>query len=465
MGERLPGYPAAMSTLAQTTTGPARWHATRVTAALLSFCAVVLVIVGSFLPLYSGTLSFGGDDIEVTITPWSADVQGPTGPGDVPTIGYPLVFAAIVLACAAAISWYAATPAATPGVGRVAGLTTAIGGAFLIGTVWTTSLMVMNGVDGVLLLGTVTPGLETEATYLVGYWLLLVAAVLGLGAAVLALIPVRQLTWAQANPDVSTPPYGIAPVVLPAKPPGAFQVDPLTGHPFPGPPTGYPQPYAPQPPGWLPAPAQPAAAQPPVNQQSAMQSLAAQEPVAGALPGVGAPAPGPTAAPRSADALSSAAPSPAAGAPSAVGTSVQPPAAEPQRAEPAAAEVAQPQPFAEAPSPAVGVQSAAGASVPRPVVEPRSAEAPEPSAAPSPAVGGPSGAEAPVPPPAVEPRSAEAPPSATPPSAPGAPSGAEASIPLPATEPQPAARPVAVKPPAAVRPPVQEQDPATEQKP
>lgn len=282
MGEPLPVFPAAMSALAQPTTGPAHWHATRVTAALLSFCAVVLVIVGSFLPLYEGTISFGGDDIEVTITPWSADVRGPTEPGDVPTIGYPLVFAAIVLACAAAISWYAATPAGTPGVGRVAGLTTAIGGAFLIGTVWTTSLMVTNGVDSVLLLGTVTPGLETEATYLVGYWLLLVAALSSLGAAVLALIPVRRPTWVQANPDVSTPPYGIAPVALPGRPPGTLQVDPLTGRPLAGP---YPPPPAawhPQP-NWQAPPHAPATAPPPVNQprpdqQSALQSPAGQAP-------------------------------------------------------------------------------------------------------------------------------------------------------------------------------------------
>jgi hypothetical protein len=134
----------------------------------------------------------------------------------------------------------------------------------------------------------VTPGLETEATYLVGYWLLLVAALLSLGAAVLALIPVRLPTWAQVNPDVSTPAYGIAPVVLPAQQPGVFQVDPLTGHPLPSPPAGvpvaYPQPYAPtpQPPGWQPTQPptafQSPAAEPSPNQHSALQSLAAQDP-------------------------------------------------------------------------------------------------------------------------------------------------------------------------------------------
>ncbi|MFI7677791.1 hypothetical protein [Actinophytocola sp. NPDC049390] len=252
MGEPLPVYPAAMSTLAQTTTGPARWHTTRVVAALLSFCAVVLVIVGSFLPLYSGTLSFGPDEIEVTISPWSAEVEGPSAPGDVPRIGYPLVFAAIVLACAAALNWYAATPAAGQGVARVSGTTTVVGGAFLIGIVWTTALMVVNGVDSVILLGTLTPGLETEATYLVGHWLLMVAAALSLCAAVLALVPVRRPTWAQVNPDVATPPYGIALPQVPARnqpppPPGFVQVDPLTGHPMPpSPPTGVPMAHPPQ---------------------------------------------------------------------------------------------------------------------------------------------------------------------------------------------------------------------------
>ncbi len=252
MGEPLPVYPAAMSTLAQPTMGPARWHGTRIVAALLSFCAVVLVIVSSFLPLYSGMMSFGGEDITVTITPWNADVEGPSVAGEVVRMGYPLVFAAIALTCAAALNWYAALPATGLGVGRVSGMTTAIAGAFLIGTVWTTALVVVNGVDNVVLMGTLMPGLETEATYLAGHWLLLVAALLSLCAAVLALIPVRQPTWAQVNPDVATPPYGIVLPVVPAytqpPQPGVLQVDPLTGHPVPpSPPTGVPQAYPPQP--------------------------------------------------------------------------------------------------------------------------------------------------------------------------------------------------------------------------
>lgn len=290
MGESMPVYPAAMSTLAQTTTGPARWHATRVTAALLSFCALVLVLVGLFLPLYSGTLSVGPQDIEVTISPWSADVEGPSSPGDVPRIGYPLVFAAIVLACAAGLNWYAATPAAGPGAGRASATTTAVGGAFLVGIVWTTALTVVNAVDNVVLLGTMAPGLETEASYLVGHWLLLVAAFLGFGAAVLSLIPVRQPTWGQINADVATPPYGIAVQAQPQPPqPGVFQVDPLTGHPMPpSPPGGVPvvhprHPYAQQPPH-QPLPSQPQQSQPQQPQTQPQQPPAAEPPVAEPAP-------------------------------------------------------------------------------------------------------------------------------------------------------------------------------------
>ena len=307
MGEPFPGYPAAMSTLAQTTTGPARWHPTRVVAALLAFTAVVLVMVGSFLPLYSGTLEFGPNDIEVTIGAWSSEITGTAEPGDVPTIGYPLMFAAIVLACAAAMCWYAATPAAGPGVGRVSALTTAIGGAFLVGTVWTTALMVVNGVDSVILLGTVSPGLETGATYLTGYWLLLVAALLSLAAAVLAMVPVRVPTWALAAPDASTPPYGL---VLPVRPhpappptiPGALRIDPLTGHPLPPDlPGGVPTAYPPQPhhaPGPVPsavgtgspAPPAPPAPRPPTARPDPPQT---PRPAPESSPGPAADEPGP----------------------------------------------------------------------------------------------------------------------------------------------------------------------------
>ncbi|WP_459722716.1 hypothetical protein [Actinophytocola sp. KF-1] len=416
MGEPLPVYPAAMSTLAQTTTGPARWHATRVAAALLAFCAVVLVIVSSFLPLYSGTLSIGTQDIEVTITPWSADIEGPSEPGDVPRVGYPLVFAAIVLACAAALNWYAATPAAGQGVTRVAGTTTAIGGAFLIGTVWTTVLMVVNGVDSVLLLGTLTPGLETEATYLVGHWLLMVGALLSLCAAVLALLPVRQPTWAQVNPDVATPPYGIALARIPAHPqqpePGVLQVDPLTGHPMP-----------PSPPSGVPA-APPHAFAPPQHRQPPPMAPSTPAPPTPAPPTPTPPTPAPsTPAPTAASpAAAPSAAAPPTPAPSTPAPTAASPAAAPPAAAPPAAAPSTPAPSTPAPSTAAPTAAPTAAS---------------PAAAPSAAAPSTAAPPAPAPPAAV-----------VPPPAPGAPTTAELSA-APSTS---AASPGAAEPPAAEQP-------------
>jgi hypothetical protein len=270
----MPGYPAAMSTLAQPMLPPGRWHAAKVTAGVLCFVAVVLVVASSFLPLYSGELGFGGQSVELTITPWHADFDPDSAAsdssGDVPKVGYPMVFAAVILACAAAACWYAATPTARPIAGRAAGVTTAIGGAFLIGTVWTTALLVSNSVDYVILLGTLNEGLETDATYLVGYWLLLTASVLAFTAAILSLVPARQPSWQQplmpGYPYAPTPSYGMAlpmeALPRPATPP-AGQVNPLTGHPTHiDPRTGQPAPFpssAPLPPAQGPAPGYPLA--------------------------------------------------------------------------------------------------------------------------------------------------------------------------------------------------------------
>ncbi len=276
MGElrrALPVFPAAMSTLTQPTTGPSRWHPSRVTAAVLCFAAFVLVLVSSFLPLYSGELTIGAQTVAVTVSPWSADVSGAPDTVEVPWVGYPLAFGAIVLACAAAGLAHAATPAASPGAGRLATGGTIAGAAFLTGTVWTTALLVINNVDSIVRMGSLGQGLQTDASYLAGHWLLVVAALLGLVAAVLAIVPVRRPAWPPpeaANPYAATPPYGTA---LPASAPprhhhvdqrtgGLIRVDPLTGQPLQSPPSGVPaQRFPTSPPGGVPT--QPSPASPP----------------------------------------------------------------------------------------------------------------------------------------------------------------------------------------------------------
>jgi len=225
-------------------------------------------VASSFLPLGEGELGFGPESIEVTFTPWSGEFSGDFAdelpPGDVPQVGYPIVFAAVALACAAAACWYAATPTASPVSRRVAGVTTAVSVAFLIGTVWTTAVVVSNGVDSFILYGTFGQGLDSEASYLVGYWLLLTASFLGAVAGVLSLLPVRQAVWMPplpVNPYVPTPPYGIAvppqqPVSFPGQVDplaGQHLVDPLTGQPLGqspvSPPAGQPVPFTPEPVG------------------------------------------------------------------------------------------------------------------------------------------------------------------------------------------------------------------------
>ena len=241
MGERpgLPGYPAPMSALAQPTTGPLRWHQNRLTAAVLSFVAAVVAVAGSFVPLFSGILSFSGESVEMSFTAWGVSLTGSEAfladPGitGTPRYGYPLVFAGIALLCAAAVAAFAAMPAATPGTHRLAGVATAVGAAFLLGTVWTIALQAVSWVDSFGPLGDSELAVDSSASYEAGHWLLLSAALLAVLAAVLGLLPTRRTSAAQyayASPNQRTPPYGIpmgAPVVyaLPTT------VDPLTGHP------------------------------------------------------------------------------------------------------------------------------------------------------------------------------------------------------------------------------------------
>jgi hypothetical protein len=250
-------YPAAMTALRPMTV-PTRWKPARVMAAVLCFAALVLVIASAFLPLYSGEMHVDNDfgeanRIEITYSPWSVEIspnQAGSDVVEVPKVGYPLVFAAVILAGAACACWYAATPSAGRTAGRASGSLMSTGVAFLIGTAWTTAVMVTSGVEYFDSLGAVGFGVETAGSYLVGYWLLLIAVLLGFAAVVLSLLPAREPVWQPppppVNPYLPTPPYGMAlprpipygqPVVhtLPPEPvpaPQGLTVDPLTGQPM-----------------------------------------------------------------------------------------------------------------------------------------------------------------------------------------------------------------------------------------
>jgi hypothetical protein len=301
MGERfaMPIYPAAMSALALPTTGPAHRHHTRYAASALSFASAALALIASFLPLYSTSLSITGfganeDTILATATAWGLEVTGgPTVPDAnvVPMNGYPLVVACFMLIAAAVVTWFAATPGASPGTHRAASMSVGLGAAFLLGTAWTVALQSIATIESTTYLN--STGIDMSSSYEVGHWLLLTAALLGVIATVLVLIPVRDRTWAMVptvvDPNMATPPYGFAlPVAGQPQTPQGPQptVDPLTGLPSQIDPltgfarTGQPAvPYTQSPPAGFQAtpfagpPSAPSATQPPFDPATGMPAL------------------------------------------------------------------------------------------------------------------------------------------------------------------------------------------------
>lgn len=224
-GSAPPDHPA------RTTAGVVRRHPAGLIAAVLSATAAVSATTGAFLPLFSAKQYLSGQTFVVTMTSLRMDVDGGRSLVGVPKNGYPLACAAILLACAAVVCWHAAKPAASPAVRRVAGVLTATGGAFLACAVWMVALQVSNWAD-IWGLAENSESFRSgaETSYLIGHWVLLAAAPLGVAAAVLALLADRRsapLPVPAVDPDAPTPPYGIA---LPSQS-AAEQVDPLTGHP------------------------------------------------------------------------------------------------------------------------------------------------------------------------------------------------------------------------------------------
>jgi hypothetical protein len=314
MGERfaMPIYPAAMSALALPTTGPAHRHHTRHAASALSFASAALALIASFLPLYSTSLSIRGfgineDTILATATAWGLEVTGgPTLPDTsvVPMNGYPLVVACFMLIAAAVVTWFATTPGAAPGTHRAASMSVGLGAAFLLGTAWTVALQSIATIESATNLNNSGPGIDVSSSYEVGHWLLLTAALLGVVATVLVLIPVRDRTWAMVptvvDPNMATPPYGFAlpmegqPGPQPTVDPLTglpSQIDPLTGFAVTQPPlTGQPAvPYTQSPPTGFQAtpfagpPSAPAAIQPPIDPNTGLP-FAGPASLPGAMP-------------------------------------------------------------------------------------------------------------------------------------------------------------------------------------
>lgn len=191
-------------------------------AAALAVAAAVTAVIGSALPLFSVAFLMSPGRVEFSMTAWNLETDGDLFPmGNVPANGYPLVFAAVLLAFASGASRAAARPGAHPRTERVAGTAFVAGSAFLACAVWLVAAQAVNWQD------TYGPpdegedfGFDGDTGYGAGLWVLLIAALLGVAAAVLAQLPARQpVPVAEVDPDAPTPPFGIPMPVVAEEPP------------------------------------------------------------------------------------------------------------------------------------------------------------------------------------------------------------------------------------------------------
>jgi hypothetical protein len=191
-------------------------------AAALAVAAAVLAIIGSALPLFSVSFLMGPGPVEFTMTAWGMETDNDLFPiGDVPANGYPLVFAGVVMAFAAGALRAASRTGARPRTERVAVLAVVAGGAFLACAVWMVLAQAANWEDTY---GPPEEGedfsFDGETGYGAGLWVLVLAALLGVAAAVLAQRPGTLPAPVAADPDAPTPPFGIVmPVAAEELPP------------------------------------------------------------------------------------------------------------------------------------------------------------------------------------------------------------------------------------------------------
>jgi len=183
-------------------------------AVALAVAAAVLAIIGSALPLFSVTFQMNPGPVEFTMTAWSMETNGPVFPlGNVPANGFPLVFAAVLMAFAAGASRAAVKPGARPRTARVAEVAAVAGGAFLACAVWMVAAQVANWGD------TYGPpenaediSYDGDIGYGSGLWILVLAALMGVAATALTLVtrPRPAPVVVAVDPDAPTPPFGIA---------------------------------------------------------------------------------------------------------------------------------------------------------------------------------------------------------------------------------------------------------------
>jgi hypothetical protein len=204
------------------------WYVLRLVSVVLSLLAAAAAIGGSFLTLFEGELlSRGSTQVRLVVTGWTFRAEAGTGVNGSPTTagsvahnGYPLAVAGAILMIAALIAFVASQRSAPPAVKSVAMIATAVGAAFLAGTVWTVGLQGAAFAESFRPIGSAPGGglLTTASGFGAGFWLEVAGATLAVVAAVLVASPWRG---PREPTELTTPPYGfpMPPPAEPAAPP------------------------------------------------------------------------------------------------------------------------------------------------------------------------------------------------------------------------------------------------------
>jgi preprotein translocase subunit SecG len=210
---------------AQAPAQPSAHRVRLIVGAVLEFVAAGLVLTGSLLPMFWGTVDSDGIGVRIVVTSWhhtaeSADGGPVTATGQAPAVGAPLVFGLVLLAAAAALALAASSGGREWRLARAAGVTALTAAAFVTAVVWAVVMLVVSYWSTFEPTGFAESGsIESEVAVGVGLWLLVAAAVVSVGAAVLLMVASRrgarlpgpQLAWQpiQQRAEPATPRYGV----------------------------------------------------------------------------------------------------------------------------------------------------------------------------------------------------------------------------------------------------------------
>ncbi|MEV4317601.1 hypothetical protein [Actinocrispum sp. NPDC049592] len=177
------------------------WVGRRLVGVGLGLVGAVLVLVATFFPLFSGSVGNGRLRITLTATPWGfkAAGTGATQVGAIPVNAYPMIVSVVLLLVGTVTAFVAARTDPTPLSRRASVVLMAVGASFTSATALTVGLEAVSWEDSFRPTGT---GVRiTDAALGLGFWGLILGAVVGIAGAIVTALPARPV-------DPPTPPFG-----------------------------------------------------------------------------------------------------------------------------------------------------------------------------------------------------------------------------------------------------------------